>query len=174
MNTNLLFLSVIHLAMAIFVGVLGLYFSYLFTNRVFRKKGFKIEINNIAFGIYMGSTMLSMGIVVSAAFSPSMSLLKILQKTSETTLSLFGNFTLYFLLFIAISMLISYIIIIVSTTFYSFLTKEIKEYTEIGQNNISIAIIMGVILIVIALFAKDSVTMIIESIIPYPKIGIIN
>jgi uncharacterized membrane protein YjfL (UPF0719 family) len=174
MNSNLLFLSIIHLVMAIFVGVLVLYLSYIFTNKIFRKKGFNIEINNTAFGIYMGSIMLSMGIVVSAAYSPSMSLLKILQKTSDTTLSLFGNFILYFLLFIAISILVSYIIIIVSTTFYTLLTKEIKEYAEISQNNISIAIIMGVIIIVIALFAKDSTAMIIESIIPYPKIGIIN
>jgi len=174
MNTNLLLLSVIHLIMAIFVGVLVLYFSYYFTSRIFSKKGFNIDKNNIAFGIFMSSIMLSVGIVVSSAYSPSMSLLQILQKTAESKLMLFFSFCMYFLLFLAIALLVSFIIIVISIKLYTLLTKNIDEIKEISQNNIQIALMTGVIIIVISIFAKDSMAMIIEALIPYPKIGIIN
>jgi uncharacterized membrane protein YjfL (UPF0719 family) len=174
MNSNLLLLSVIHLIMAIFVGVVVLYFSFLITNKIFNKKGYHMEKNNQAFGIFMSAILLSVGIVVSSAYSPSMSLLQILQKTSENTLWLFINFSLYFLLFIAISIFVSFIIIVASTRLYTLLTRNINEFDEISKNNISIALITGIIIIVISLFAKDSMAMIIESLIPYPKIGVIN
>jgi uncharacterized membrane protein YjfL (UPF0719 family) len=174
MNLNLLLLSVIHLIMAIFVGVLVLYFSYYFTNRMFRKKGFLIEKNNIAFGIFMSAILLSVGIVVSSAYSPSMSLLQVLQKTCDTRISLFLHFSMYFLLFLTIALLVSFLINMVSIKLYTFLTRNIEEFEEISQNNIQIALMTGVIIIVIAIFAKDSMAMIIESLIPYPKIGLIN
>jgi uncharacterized membrane protein YjfL (UPF0719 family) len=174
MNSNLLLLSVIHLIMAIFVGVVVLYFSYFITNKIFNKKGYNVDKNNQAFGIFMSAILLSVGIVVSSAYSPSMSLLQILQKTSENTLWLFINFSLYFLLFIAISIFVSFIIIVASTKLYTLFTRNIDEFGEISKNNISIALITGIIIVVISLFAKDSMAMIIESLIPYPKIGVIN
>jgi uncharacterized membrane protein YjfL (UPF0719 family) len=174
MNSNLLLLSVIHLIMAIFVGVMVLYFSYYFTSLIFRKKGLIIDKNNVAFGIFMSSIMLSVGIVVSSAYSPSMSLLQILQKTADTRLLLFLHFCMYFLLFLVIALMVSFIIIVISVKLYTFLTRNIDEIKEISQNNIQIALMTGVIIIVIAIFAKDSMAMIIEALIPYPKIGIIN
>jgi len=174
MNTNLLLLSVIHLIMAVFVGVMVLYFTYYFTNRIFRKKGIIAEKNNIAFGIFMSAILLSVGIVVSSAYSPSMSLLQILQKSAVSRLVLFLDFCMYFLLFIAISLFVSFLIILVSIKFYTFLTTKIEEFQEISENNIQIALITGTIIIVISIFAKDSMAMIIESLIPYPTIGVIN
>ncbi len=173
MNTNLLMLSVIHLIMSVFVGVIVLYFAYYYTNRRFKKQSFQIEKNNLAFGIFMSSILLAVGIVVSSAYSPSMSLLQILQKTVEGRISLFLNFSMYFLLFLAISIMVSFIIIVVSLKLYTLLTRNINEMEEISQNNSSIALITGVIIIVIALFARDSVSMIIESLIPYPKLNVI-
>jgi uncharacterized membrane protein YjfL (UPF0719 family) len=174
MNTNLLLLSVIHLIMAIFVGVFVLYFSYYLTKKIFGKKGYNIEKNNLAFGVFMSAILLSVGIVVSSAYSPSMSLLQILQKTADSRLMLFFEFSKYFLMFLAISLLVSFIIIVISVKLYTLLTRNIDELDEISKNNISIALITGIIVIVISIFAKDSMAMIIESLIPYPKIGIIN
>ena len=174
MNSNLLLLSVIHLVMAIFVGVLVLYFTYLIANSLLKKKGYTTDKNNLAFGIFISSIMLSVGIVVSSAYAPSMSLLQILQKTASSKLWLFLDFSLYFLLFLVIAMVVSFLIIFISLKLYTFLTRNIEEFEEISRNNVSVALVTGIIVIVIAIFAKDSMSMIIESLIPYPKVGIIN
>jgi len=160
--------------MSIFIGVMVLYFAYFITIRVFQSKKYEIDKNNFAFGIFMSSIMLSVGIVVSTAYSPSMSLLQILQKISPDKLSLFLVFCKYLLLFLAISCAVSLLIITISVKLYNLLTKSIKELKEISENNMSIALITGVIIIVISLFAKDSVNLIIESLIPYPKTMLIN
>jgi uncharacterized membrane protein YjfL (UPF0719 family) len=160
--------------MAIFVGVLVLYFTYYSTIKIFKKKGYIIDKNNTAFGIFISSILLSVGIVVSSAYSPSMSLLQILQKNTDDRISLFLNFCMYFLLFLAIAIMVSFLIIWVSIKLYTFLTRNVEELQEISRNNIQIALITGVIIIVISIFAKDSMAMIIESLIPYPKIGVIN
>jgi len=173
MNSNLLFLSTIHLILSIFIGVLVLYIAYYLTLKVFQKKKYEIDKSNFAFGIFMSSILLSVGLVVSTAYAPSMSLIQILQKSAADKTELFLDFSKYFLLFLAIAIVVSFIIVIISVKLYNMLTKDIKELKEISENNMAIALITGVMIIVISLFAKDSVAMIIESLIPYPEVGLI-
>jgi len=173
MNSNLLFLSVIHLIMSIFVGVMVMYFAYFFTLKVFQKKNYEIDKSNFAFGIFMASILLAVGLIVSTAYAPSMTLVQVLQKTAADKTDLFLNFSKYFLLFLGIAVMVSFIIVIVSVKLYNLLTRNIKELKEISENNMAIALITGMIIIVIALFAKDSVAMLIEALIPYPEVGVI-
>jgi uncharacterized membrane protein YjfL (UPF0719 family) len=173
MNSNLLFLSTIHLILSIFIGVMVLYLSYYFTLKVFQKKQYEIDKSNFAFGIFMSSILLSVGIIVSTAYAPSMSLIQLLQKSAADKTELFIEFSKYFLMFLGIALVVSFIIVVVSVRLYNLLTKNIKELKEISENNMSIALITGVMIIVVALFAKDSVGMIIESLLPYPEVGVI-
>ena len=173
MNSNLLFLSTIHLILSIFIGVMVLYIAYYLTLKVFQKKNYEIDKSNFAFGIFMSAILLAVGIIVSTAYAPSMSLIQILQKSAADKTELFFNFSKYFLMFLGISILVSFIIVIISVKLYNMLTKNIKELKEISENNMAIALITGVMIIVIALFAKDSVGMIIESLLPYPNVGLI-
>jgi uncharacterized membrane protein YjfL (UPF0719 family) len=173
MNTNLLFLSTIHLILSIFIGVMVLYLSYYFTLKVFNKKNYEIDKSNFAFGIFMSSILLSVGIIVSTAYAPSMSLIQLLQKSTADKTELFLEFSKYFLMFLGIALVVSFLIVIISVRLYNMLTKNIKELKEISENNMAIALITGVMIIVVALFAKDSVGMIIESLLPYPEVSLI-
>lgn len=173
MNTNLLFLSTIHLILSIFIGVMVLYLSYYFTLKVFQKKKYEIDKSNFAFGIFMSSILLSVGIIVSTAYAPSMSLIQLLQKSTADKTELFTQFSKYFLMFLGIALVVSFLIVIISVRLYNMLTKNIKELKEISENNMAIALITGVMIIVVVLFAKDSVGMIIESLLPYPEVGLI-
>ncbi len=171
MNTNLLFLSTIHLILSIFIGVMVLYLSYYLTLKVFNKKNYEIDKSNFAFGIFISSILLSVGIIVSTAYSPSMSLIQLLQQSAADKTELFFQFSKYFLMFLGIAIIVSFLIVIISVRLYNMLTKNIKELKEISENNMAIALITGVMIIVVALFAKDSVGMIIESLLPYPEVG---
>ncbi len=173
MNSNLLFLSTIHLILSIFVGVMVLYLSYYFTLKVFNKKNYEIDKSNFAFGIFMSSILLSVGIIVSTAYAPSMSLIQLLQKSTAGKTELFFEFSKYFLMFLGIALVVSFLIVIISVRLYNMLTKNIKELKEISENNMAIALITGVMIIVVAMFAKDSVGMIIESLLPYPDVSLI-
>jgi uncharacterized membrane protein YjfL (UPF0719 family) len=170
MNTNLFFLSVIQLTMSIFVGVIVLYLTYYFTLKVFEKKKYEIKNDNIAFSIFLSAIIFSVGLIVSTAFEPAMNVIQLIQNTVQSKTELFFEFTKYLFLFIGIGIIVSIIVIIVSVKLYDFLTKKINELKEISENNVAIALVTGFIIIVISLFAKDSVSMMIESLIPYPDL----
>jgi len=48
------------------------------------------------------------------------------------------------------------------------MTKNIDEFKELKNNNISIAIIMSIIVISICIMVKPSLYSILESFVPYP------
>ena len=170
MNTNLFFLSAIQLIMSIFVGVIVLYLTYYFTLKVFEKKKYEIKNDNIAFSIFLSAIIFSVGLIVSSAFEPAMNVIQLIQNTAQTKTELFFEFIKYLFLFLGVGVSVSIIVIIVSVKLYDFLTKKIDELKEISDNNVAIALITGIIIIVIALFAKDSVNMMIEALIPYPDL----
>jgi uncharacterized membrane protein YjfL (UPF0719 family) len=51
---------------------------------------------------------------------------------------------------------------------FTLLTREIKELEEISKDNKAVGLMTGVIIIVIALFVKDSTILLLDSFIPYP------
>lgn len=174
MNTNLLSVSIINMTMAIVTGVIILFFCYFFTLKFFEKKGYRIEKDNTAFGIFTGSIMLACGMIVSRAFEPGVNVYEILKNTYTGTISLFAHFTAYFLLFITIAFVCSMIIIFISMRFYNMLTRNIDEIKEIAENNISVAIIAGIAIIMVSFLSLQSISTIIESLIPYPNVSILN
>jgi uncharacterized membrane protein YjfL (UPF0719 family) len=54
---------------------------------------------------------------------------------------------------------------------FSVLTKGVNEFKEIKNNNISVAILVVAILISITLISKESIALLISSIIPYPEVS---
>lgn len=156
--------------MSIFVGVIVLYLTYFFTLKVFEKKKYEVKNDNIAFSIFISAIIFSVGLIVSTAFEPAMNVIQLIQNTVESKKELFFEFAKYLFLFIFIGIIVSALVVVISVKLYNFLTKKIKELKEISDNNIAVALITGVIIIVIALFAKDSVAMMIESLIPYPEL----
>ncbi len=174
MDTKLFSLSVVNMALSIILGVVILYFCYYITLKVFEKKGYEIEKNNIAFGIFVGSILLSVGLIVARAFEPAINLTDILKGIYTDSYSLFFQFVKYLFFFVGIALFSALIIIIISMKFYNLLTKDIKELEEISKNNISVALIAGVTIIVISFLALDSISLMIESLIPYPKLQILN
>jgi uncharacterized membrane protein YjfL (UPF0719 family) len=156
--------------MSIFVGVIVLYLTYFFTQKVFEKKRYEVKNDNIAFSIFISAIIFSVGLIVSTAFEPAMNVIQLIQNTVESKKELFFEFTKYLFLFIFIGIIVSALVVVISVKLYNLLTKKIKELKEISDNNVAVALITGVIIIVIALFAKDSVAMMIESLIPYPEL----
>jgi uncharacterized membrane protein YjfL (UPF0719 family) len=63
-------------------------------------------------------------------------------------------------------------LLINSTVFFLFsiLTKGVDEFREIQKNNLSVAIIVVATLISITLIAKESIALLVSSLIPYPEV----
>ncbi len=58
--------------------------------------------------------------------------------------------------------------------FFMWLTKDLDELAEIKNNNIAVSLLLGIIIISIALLLQPGITTILDSLIPYPPVSIID
>ena len=72
-------------------------------------------------------------------------------------------------LFLTIIIITTALVIIVSIKLFTYMTKRIDEFQEIKKNNIAIAIITATIIISISIMVKESLYLLIETFVPYPK-----
>lgn len=66
--------------------------------------------------------------------------------------------------------LFSGIIIFIAYKLFAFMTTQLKEYEEIRDNNVGVAILLVTLTIVTAMFAKEPFIVFLESFIPFPDV----
>ena len=87
------------------------------------------------------------------------------EKVDMTTISLYSG------LYLLIGFMMAVIINASVFFLFSILTTGIHEFKEIKNNNISVAILVVAILISITIIVKDSIALLISSLIPYPEVS---
>ena len=165
MNYNIALLGILEILSAISIGAAILSITYKLVSWVGRRY-YEIENHNLAFSIFMASMLFAVGFMVSGVIQPLLSLFRLLSgETWLITLKYLGIGAIY----ISIAFGAAVAVGLLSTALYARLTP-IDEWEEIRNNNIGVAIIISVIVITLTLMTKSGVTLIIESLIPYPEL----
>ncbi len=168
MNSKLVILSLLELGLAIFLGVIALYVAYsILIQVVFRK--YDIKKDNLAFAILVSAILFSVGNIMEGTVEPISDLIRQLSSTSDSLTEVAINSFKYILMFLAIAVMLAFLINVISIKLFIALTK-IDEFAEISANNISPAIVTGAIAIIISLFAKSPAVQLMQALIPYPDL----
>ncbi|MCU0451386.1 MAG: DUF350 domain-containing protein [Bernardetiaceae bacterium] len=168
MDTRLFLLALMELTLSLVIGVLMVYVTYLVVNR-FVKTRFAIGDDNVAFAILTAGILLAVGLTVSGTIQPIFSMVRVLNRQAETSQAILVEVGKYAFLFLSISMVAALVVILSGLYLYLSLTK-INEFKEIAANNVAVGLIVGTIVVIIAIFVRDSVGLLLESIIPYPDL----
>lgn len=166
MQTKLLTLAFIEIALAIVISVLILFISFKILQRLFFKD-ISVREDNLAFSIFTSGIILSIGIILSEII-PSITNIVRLSLTAEHQISL-GKIIQYSGLYLFIGFVFAVLINVCVFVLFSGLTKGINEFKDIQQNNIATAIVVTATLLSITLIAKDSISLLISALIPYPE-----
>jgi uncharacterized membrane protein YjfL (UPF0719 family) len=169
MNTRLVYLASAQLILALILAILVTFFSYKIF-RYFLVKRYQIQMDNFAFALLSSSILFSVGYIISGTLQPAMNVIRILGQQTKSTVELFLESVRYISLFVGIGFVISSIITLLGLFIFTQLTRNINEFEEISKDNKAVGLITGVIIIVIAMFVKDSTVLLLESFIPYPKL----
>ncbi|PKA82661.1 uncharacterized protein DUF350 [Ulvibacter sp. MAR_2010_11] len=167
MNTQLFTLALLEILLSLIVTVIIIFISYKMLIRLFFNKE-DIRGSNLAFTIFTSGIVLSIGIILSEILPSITNVVRLSLNHTETidviTIAKYSGFYLFIGFVMAV--------FINGTVFFLFsiLTKGINEYKEIKKNNLSVAIIVVAILISITLIVKDSIALLISSMIPYPEV----
>ena len=166
MQTKILTLAFIEMALAIVVSVLILFISFKILQKVFFKD-ISIRENNMAFSIFTAGIILSIGIILSEII-PSITNMVRLSMSGENEIT-FSEIIQYSGLYLGIGFVFALIINTSVFLLFSALTKGVNEFKDIQQNNVASAIVVTATLIAITLIAKDSISLLISALVPYPE-----
>ncbi len=167
MNTQLFTLSIIEITLSIITSIIIILITYKMLKWLFFR-GHDLRGDNLAFTIFTSGIILSIGIVLSEIL-PSITNIIRLSTTQSETIDII-NIIKYSGIYLLIGFLISVILNTSVFIIFSVLTPGVHEFKEIKNNNVSVAILVVAILLSITIITKDSVALLISSLIPYPEV----
>jgi uncharacterized membrane protein YjfL (UPF0719 family) len=168
MNTKLFTLSLIEIVLSIVITVIIIFVTYRMLKWLFFRDH-DLRGDNLAFTIFTSGIILSMGIILSEIL-PSITNIIRLSTTQSETVDI-TTITLYSGLYLLIGFIMAVLINASAFFLFSILTTGTHEFKEIKNNNVSVAILVVAILISITIIVKDSLALLISSLIPYPEVS---
>ncbi|EZH74777.1 hypothetical protein ATO12_08535 [Aquimarina atlantica] len=166
MQTKLLTLAFIEIVLAIVVSVLILFISFKILQSVFFKN-ISFREDNMAFSVFAAGIILSIGMILGEII-PSITNMIRLSMSGENEIML-GEIIQYSGLYLGIGFIFALLINTSVFLLFSALTKGVNEFKDIQQNNVASAVIVTATLLSITLIAKDSISLLISALIPYPE-----
>jgi len=125
--------------------------------------------DNLAFTIFTSGIVLSVGIILSEILPSITNIIRL--STTQTEAIDISTIALYSGLYLLIGFVASVFINASVFFLFSVLTTGVNEFKEIKKNNISVAILIVAILISITIILKDSIALLISSLVPYPEVS---
>lgn len=162
-------LGLFELILAVVLGVLTTWFAFYRFTKMTRniEEMSELKKNNVAVGILLGTTILSVALVVKETSDPVASSL---QTVVQAGLSVAGVLKVVGIGLgsIAVAMVMSLAAIWIALRIFLRLTREIDELAEIRANNVAVAIVLGCVIVVIGLFLGHGIRSLLAAIIPMP------
>jgi len=166
MNSKLTLLALFEILSALSMGVAILAATYLLIKYIWKKR-YDVSDSNQAFGVVMASILFSVGYMVSSVVHPLLSLFRILSTKDNDTFGLMISFIGFGAIYIALAYVVALIVCWLGMIIYNYITP-IDEIHELKNNNLTVALVVGSIIITLSLLTHDGVELLIESFIPYP------
>jgi len=167
MNSKLFTLSLIEIVLSILITVVIIFTTYKILKWLFFRDH-DLRGNNLAFTIFTSGIILSVGIILSAILPSITNIIRL----STTQIEVVETSTI--ILYSGLYLLIGFIVAVLINTsvffLFSVLTRGIDEFKEIKNNNISVAILVVAILLSITIILKESIALLISSLVPYPEV----
>ncbi len=169
MNQSVFFYSLIEIGISLVLGLILLYTTFRIIDKFIRRK-YNIELNNVAYSIFTSAVLFSVAYLVSGIKSPILNSLRLLQDQVGYDGVLIIDVLKYSSLFLLVIIIAIAMVNFISISLFTLMTKDIKEFEEIKNNNIAVSIITAVVIISISILVKDSLYLLLESFVPYPEV----
>lgn len=177
MNTDLFNMALVEIGFSLLIGMLILFFSFSLIT-VYAKRKYGIAYYNTSFAILKASILFSVGFLMHSVIEPLNYAFRVIVSDGDVSgiglvLSLAGAAGMYFL----IGGLYSIVVVLISLKLFTWLTSvfnKISELEEIKKDNMSIGIVTGAVVIVMAILLKNGLVVLLESMTYLPELTKFN
>jgi hypothetical protein len=167
MNSKVLFLGLADVFISATFTVLIIWITY----RIVHKLIFRNDQNdpgNIASAILLSSIIFSMGMLIEVASTPIMNAFRLFLTQDLSYQVIFLKLLQVMGIYMGTAVLFGLLVNGAGVILFTMLTRNINEWKAIRENNLSVALITGVIVIVLTLAVRNGLGLIFEAWIPYP------
>lgn len=168
MDTNLFYLSVLEVVIALLLSV-GIFFVSFKLLKYFFFRQHDLKSSNVAFAIFCSGIFLSIGIILSEMI-PSMTNVVRTAVLQDSGISS-GEVLTYAGLSLIVGFIMAVLINAAVFLLFSALTRGIDEFEAIKNNNTAVATLVASMLVAITLIVKNSIAVLINTLVPFPEVA---
>lgn len=161
MNSTLFYTAISQLFISLIISVTFFYAIYKVSTTVLKKRYSSEPAGNDAITVLSIGILFATGILLSASIIPIQNVTRIIQGNVWLTQLKYG---LYF------GILGFFIVLFIAMLVVWLFGKNEEIGKELSKNNIYIAILLSIIIVSLTIVAKESYMMMLDGLIPYPKI----
>jgi uncharacterized membrane protein YjfL (UPF0719 family) len=131
----------------------------------------QLKKKNTSTGLVLGSILVGEAIVVKQAIYPVMAVIQIFIAGEEKRIPGFLKMLGYSVGYVILAGVLAIVCIIFSLWLFDKLTPRIKQYDEIKENNIAVALFMALFIVAVCMLVSSGVSGLTRALIPFPEVG---
>ncbi|MBV6421060.1 MAG: hypothetical protein DAHOPDDO_02329 [Ignavibacteriaceae bacterium] len=176
MDFILLLTGLVQVALSLIIAVALVYIS----SKIFRRlitginESDELKNNNVAVAILNGSIILALILVVKKSIESAITIFSNTLRNPDAVLTSYFQSALIMIGHIILGGMIAFTTIYTALQIFMWLTKDLDELKEIKGNNIAVGILLGIIIVSMALLLQPGVDTILNSLIPFPPVSLID
>lgn len=176
MDLILLITGIVQIFLSLLIAVTLVYLS----SKIFRKmisginETEELKKNNVAVAILNGSIVLALILVVKKSIESAITIFGNILRNPDAVLSSYIQSALIILGHILLGGIIAFTSIYAALQIFIWLTKDLDELKEIKENNTAVGILLGIIIVSMALLLQQGVDTVLNSLIPFPQVSLID
>ncbi|GIK62001.1 MAG: DUF350 domain-containing protein [Ignavibacteriota bacterium] len=176
MDFILLLTGLVQVVLSLIIAVALVYIS----SKIFRRlitginESDELKNNNVAVAILNGSIILALILVVKKSIESAITIFSNTLRNPDAILTSYFQSALIMIGHIILGGMIAFTTIYTALQIFMWLTKDLDELKEIKGNNIAVGILLGIIIVSMALLLQPGVDTILNSLIPFPPVSLID
>jgi uncharacterized membrane protein YjfL (UPF0719 family) len=176
MDLILLITGIVQIFLSLIIAITLVYFS----SKIFRKlitginETEELKKNNVAVAILNGSIVLALILVVKKSIESAVIIFGNTLRNPDSVVSSYFQSGLIMIGHIFLGGIIAFAAIYTALQIFIKLTADLDELKEIKENNTAVGILLGIIIVSMALLLQPGVDTILNSLIPFPPVSLID
>jgi uncharacterized membrane protein YjfL (UPF0719 family) len=176
MDFILLVTGVVQVILSLIIAVTLVYIS----SKIFRRlisginEADELKKNNVAVAILNGAIILALILVVKKSIESAITIFGNTLRNPDAVLSSYIQSAMIMIGHIILGGMIAFTTIYTALQIFMWLTEDLDELNEIKENNTAVGILLGIIIVSMALLLQPGVDAILNSLIPFPPVSLID
>jgi uncharacterized membrane protein YjfL (UPF0719 family) len=176
MDFILLITGIVQVLLSLIIAVTLVYISFKIFHRLITgiNETDELRKNNVSVALLNGSIILALILVVKKSIESAITIFGNTLRNPDAVLTSYLQSALIMLGHILLGGMIAFTSIYAALQIFIWLTKDLDEMKEIKENNTAVGILIGIIIVSMALLLQPGVDTILNSLIPFPPVSLID